>query len=167
MSRLPEASPMPTSVPVHDVDAWPSPGRSVLAVVTVLALWLVGSVLSTAHAGNISWSIGVNVPISGYGHGQGHGAVYSQPGAVYVAPGYPAVVHPQPVYRRPAQPVVIYGSNVHVYPTPHAAPTVVYTPPPHIHHQPPGRPHWERHHRGHRGDWREERWHGGGRWERY
>ena len=165
MSRLPEASPLPTSVPVHDVDAWPTPGRSALAVLAILALWLLGGLVSSAYAGNISWSIGVNVPIHGYGHG--HGVVHHRPGAVYTTPGYPVVAYPPPAYRPPVQPVVIHGSPVYVYPAPHVAPPVAYVPAPVPHYRPgrPHRPHWPHHgHHGHRG---EERWHDGGRWERY
>ncbi|MFY7904994.1 MAG: hypothetical protein ACOVO0_02560, partial [Burkholderiaceae bacterium] len=79
----------------------------------------------------------------------------------------PVVAYPPPAYRPPVQPVVIYGSPVYVYPTPHVAPPVAYVPAPYPHYRPvrPHRPHWPHHgHHGHRG---EERWHDGGRWERY
>ena len=168
MSRLPEASPMPTSMPVHDVDAWPTLGPRSLAFLAAVGLWLLGSLFTSAHASNISWSIGINVPAHGYG-GQHH-----RPGAVYSTPGYPAVVYPQPVYRQPSHPVVVYGAPVYVYPPA----SVGYGRPSHphaSHHgRPHGQPHWDdrprgphggyRDHRDHRG---EERWHDGGRWQRH
>ena len=94
----------------------------------IAALALLGA-LSTAgaHAANVQWSIGVNLPpvttvVSS-------GPVYAEP--VYVQPAY---YEPAPVYVQPA-PVVVYRPRPVYRPYP-----VVYRPYPVYHHYPVGRP---------------------------
>src|SRR6187549_176423 len=91
----------------------------------VAALALVGALATAgAHAANVQWSIGVNLPpvttvVSS-------GPVYSQPAysqPVYAEPVYvqPAYYAPAPVYVQPA-PVVVYR------PRPVYRPYPVYRP---------------------------------------
>ena len=98
----------------------------------IAALALLGA-LSTAgaHAANVQWSIGVNLPpvttvvSSGPVYGQ---PVYAEP--VYVQPAYA----PAPVYVQPA-PVVVYRPRPVYRPYP-----VIYRPYPVYHGYPVGRP---------------------------
>lgn len=133
MSRLPEATSFPVSMPVHDVALWPSLGRWTTAALVALGVWTAGTLFSPAHANGVNWSFGVNVP---------GGAVlvsdYRPPVAVYSAPVYPAVSYP--VYPAP-----VYAPPVRVYePAPWG-----YAPPPrhHRHHHHPERypdgRHWD------------------------
>jgi hypothetical protein len=84
----------------------------VLAFATIAATLGAGA----AHAGGVSWSIGINTPVVGtvitnaprYGH------VYAAPYPVYA----PVPVYaPAPVYV-PAPPVVYYPRNVYYRPVP-------------------------------------------------
>jgi hypothetical protein len=110
----------------------------------VLAMVTTGAALgvTSAHAGGVSWSIGINAPAVGavvssgpgyYGHG--YGAVYA-PAPVYAQPVYaePVYVAPAPVYRVP--PRVYYPAPVYYRPAP-----VVY---PRYYHD---RPEWRHGHR--------------------
>lgn len=137
MSRLPEATSFPASIPVHDVALWPSLGRWTTAALVALGVWTAGTLFSPAQANGVNLSFGVHVPGGAIVVGD------HRPVAVYSNPVYPAVAYP--VY--PAPPV--YGPPVRVYqPAPWG-----YAPPPH---------HPRHHHRHHGGD-RDPYAYGGGR----
>lgn len=148
MSRLPEATSYPASIPVHDVALWPSMGRWTLAALVALGVWTATALFSPAQANGVNWSFGVHVP----------------GGAIVVGDHRPVAVYPNPVY-----PAVAYSAYpaYPVYPAPvYAPPARVYTPAPwgygsHRGYAPP-----QPHHRHH--GYRNERHggpygHGGGR----
>ncbi|HEY0821265.1 MAG TPA: hypothetical protein VGD46_20970 [Rhizobacter sp.] len=122
--------------------------KSAFAALIALGALAAGS----AHAGNVQWSVSVNLPVPVVGV-----PVYHAPAPVYHAPA--------PVYHAPA-PVVVYRP----------APVVVYRPVPVVGHRGWDRHHHHRHHhhgrhhdrrdgwgdRG-RGDDRGERWEPGPR----
>lgn len=97
--------------------------KSAFAALVALGALTAGS----AHAGNVQWSVSVNLPP--VGTVVSNVPVYHAPAPVYHAPA-PVYHVPAPVYHAPA-PVVVYR------PVPVAAP--VY-----------GAPHWKQHHRHHR-----------------
>jgi hypothetical protein len=94
-----------------------------LAAAALLGLATVGSV---AHA-RTAWSVGVNIPVGGYGYYGGPAYVappvaYAPPAPVYYAPPAPVYYAPQPVYYAPAPvyyaPRVVYRPRVWVRPAP-------------------------------------------------
>ncbi len=146
MSRLPEATSFPASMPVHDVALWPSLGRWTLALLA-LGVWTASVLFSPAQANGVNWSFGVHVP----------------GGAIVVGEHRPVAVYPNPVY-----PAVAYSAYpaYPVYPAPvYAPPARVYTPVPwgHRPHHVAPPPHPHRHH-GYRDDRHPSPYaHGGGR----
>lgn len=76
--------------------------------VGLVAALSLAAVSGVAHAGGVSWSVGVNVP-----------------GPVYAPPVYQAPVYPAPVYVAPP----VYAPARTVYVAPPVAP-VYYGPPP-------------------------------------
>lgn len=104
-----------------------------------------------AHAGNVQWSIGINLPPVA--------TVISSPPLPIPAPVIyapePVIYAPPPVIYRPA-PRVIYAPAPVVY----APAPVVYRPVPVVYERwvPPGHRKWH-----HRRDWREDR----GDWRGY
>ncbi len=84
--------------------------QTIRKTLAIAALGLAGAAATgAAHAGNVSWSVGINLPplvISGGNVGYYHPApVYYPPPVVYAQP--PRVVYaPPPVVYRPGPPVV-------------------------------------------------------------
>lgn len=150
MSHLPESSPLPYSVTVHDVSLWPSSGRWLLVVALAVGAWLATAWFQPAQAGGVNWSIGVTFP----------GAVaYPAPPVYQTYPTAPVYqTYPSaPVYQTyPAAPVVVVPARpaVHAYPV--MPPQVVYGYGGHHHHR---RHHWQH-------DRRDGRGHGGGHHDR-
>lgn len=112
----------------------------------IAALGLAGvAATGAAHAGNVSWSVGINLPplvISG-----------GNVGAYYPAPAYyppPVVYAPPPVVYAPP-PRVVYAPPPVVY---RPAPPVVYRPAP-VRYDPQ------------HGYWRDSRWQGRGDSDRW
>lgn len=115
MSRLPEVTSYPASMPVHDVALWPSLGRWGVATLIALAAWAVGALWSPAQANGVNWSFGVNVPGGAIVVGE-HRPVAVYPAPVYRSHSYP--VYPAPVYPAvtyPAYPVAVYPPPARVY----------------------------------------------------
>ena len=86
----------------------------ILALAGAAALAAFGT---AAHAGNVHWSVGINLPIA-----VAPAPVYVAAAPVYVAPA-PVVVAPAPVYVAPAPVViaprpVVYARPVVVLPAP-------------------------------------------------
>ncbi len=116
----------------------------------LFAVAALGLATSMAHAGNISWSIGINLPPVGavvsdapyYGGGQYYEPpqVAYRPAPVYYSP--PAVIYrPAPVYYSPA-PAVVYRQ----------VPRYVGPPVYVVERRWPGYRGWDRHgHQGHFG----------------
>lgn len=114
--------------------------KSAFAALIALGALAAGS----AHAGNVQWSVSVNLPVP--------------------VVGVPVYHAPAPVYHAPA-PVVVYR------PVP---PAVVYHPVPVVDHRGRGHRGWDHHHRHHHGRHHDHRdgWGDrdrdddrGGRWE--
>jgi len=127
-----------------------------LALVTSAAALGAGS----AHAGGVSWSIGINTPIVGtvITNARGYGPAY---GPVY-APAYAPVYAPEPVYES----APIYAP-VPVY---RAAPRVAYYPPPIYYRAAPVvypryYPGWRHGHDRDHGRYRDHRDHDRGHWD--
>ena len=152
MSHLPESSPLPYSVTVHDVSLWPSSGRWLLVVALAVGAWLATAWFQPAQAGGVNWSIGVTFP----------GAVaYPAPPVYQTYPTAPVYqTYPSaPVYQTyPAAPVVVVPARpaVHAYPV--MPPQVVYGYGGH-HHRRHHNHHWQH-------DRHDGRGHGGGHHDR-
>lgn len=118
--------------------------KTAFAALIALGAMFAGS----AHAGNVQWSVSVNLPPVGT-------VVSNAPVFHAPAPGYYV---PAPVYHAPA-PVVVYR--------PAPPPVVVYRPVPVVYGDWHGWKHRDRHHHEHRG-WRDDRRddHRGGRGDR-
>ena len=110
----------------------------------VFALAAAGCALATsaAHAGNVYWSVGINLPA--VGTVVSNVPVYHAPAPVYV-PAPVVVAHPPPVVVVP-RPRVVYRP-VPVY----AAPPVIYRPAPAVIYTTGYHGHKHRRH----GDWRQ------------
>ncbi len=92
----------------------------VLALIASAATLTAGA----AHAANVSWSVGINLPVPRI--------VVPVPVApVYVSPPQPVYYEPQPAYYEPA-PVVYQGPPVYYRPVPVVYPR--YYPAWHHHH---------------------------------
>ena len=122
-----------------------------------LAAPLVLLASGAAHAGNVQWSIGINVPavttvISS-------GPIYRAPPVVYQAPAPVYYEQPAPVYYEEPAPVIYLAPPQVVYrPVPRAyapAPVVYVRPVPVAY--PRIRPEWDRRDRGWNHD--ERKWH--------
>ena len=155
MSHLPESSPLPYSVTVHDVSLWPSSGRWLLVVALAVGAWLATAWFQPAQAGGVNWSIGVTFP----------GAVaYPAPPVYQTYPSAPVYqTYPSaPVYQTyPAAPVVVYPARPAVQAYPVMPPQVVYGYGGH-HHRRHHNHHWQHD----RYDGRDGRGHGGGHHDR-
>lgn len=153
MSHLPESSPLPYSVTVHDVSLWPSSGRWLLVVALAVGAWLATAWFQPAQAGGVNWSIGVTFP----------GAVaYPAPPVYQTYPSAPVYqTYPSaPVYQTyPAAPVVVIPARPAVQAYPVMPPQVVYGYGGHHHHR---RHHWQHD----RYDGRDGRGYGGGHHDR-
>jgi hypothetical protein len=96
--------------------------KSAFAALVALGALAAGS---SAHAGNVQWSVAVNLPVP-----------------VPVVVGAPVYHVPAPLYHQPA-PVVVYR--------PAPPPAVVYRPVPVVDYRGWDRHHYHRHHRHHHG----------------
>jgi hypothetical protein len=127
----------------------------------------------TAHAGHVSWSIGIEAPIGpgatiGTVISNHHAAPVPMPAPVMVAPA-PVIYAPPPVVYRPAPvvyaPPVVYGPAPVVYAAPPVyVPRRVVAAPVWVGgrwvHAEPRRHHRHHHHgRDHRDGWRDGRGH--------
>jgi hypothetical protein len=124
-----------------------------------MALAAAGCALATgaANAGNVYWSVGINVPP--VGTVVSNAPVYVEPAPVVYAPA-PVVYAPPPVYVVPPPPVYVVPRAVY-RPAP-----VVYRPVPVVAYPYHRRGEW----RGHRDEYgtyrRDERWNDGIDWRR-
>lgn len=112
----------------HESPRRTAPWHRTLALAGMAAgAWALSAGMSQAHAGDVNWSIGVNVPglhlgvstVPSVSH-RPPSTYYSHPVAVRPAPvvyqTYPVVVQAAPVYYHPTrvvvrEPVVVYGSK--------------------------------------------------------
>jgi hypothetical protein len=96
-------------------------------IAIALATLACAAATSAAHAGNVHWSVGINLPP--IGTVVSNAPVYSAPAPVYYQPA-PVYYQPSPVYYQPA-PVYVSPPQVVYRPVPatgyyRAAPVVVY-----------------------------------------
>lgn len=112
--------------------------RHLVAAAAVLGLW---GAAGAAHAGNVSWSVGISAPLPGAAVTTvvSGGPTYYRPAPVYMAP-QPVYVEPQPVYVEPepvyVQPAPVYVPRrvVYVQPAPVVVGAPVYVEGHHHHH---------------------------------
>lgn len=117
-----------------------------MIVPALAAVALLGT--GAAHAGNVQWSIGINLPPV---------ATVIGTGPVYL-PAPPVIYAPPPVVVTPPPRVIYAPAPVVVHP----APRVVYQPVPVVYH-----PHWKGERKWRHRDDRDDRWERHGRGGRH
>ena len=119
-----------------------------------IALATAGSLLAAGavQAGNVYWSVGINLPPVGTVISNVPAPVYVAPPPVYVAPP-PVYVAPPPVYVEPAPVVYMPPPRVVYRPVPVYAPPVVYRPARAIVHV--SSPYGHKPRRHYHGEWRD------------